>query len=301
MTVRIPTIMLAAGVALPLAGMAARAADNTTNAGAAPATASPISADALYSAVAIVTGTRAETRGLGFAQALGDVLVKLTGDQTIVRDPHFAAFAARAADYVERFRYRDRKEGKPLIDEQGTYDRPHDLTVVFDHEKIDALARELGREPWAGPRPRVVVFVGVDNISFANGVGTPHSYMLASDAAADKSADMREAFAAAALKAGLPVAFPTLAQLGARGYTPKTVVDAEPADLATIARADGGDVAVAGRMVFSEQTLGWVTSWRMVYQGKAYGWGERGVNFDQAFRNALFGAAQIVTGHGAPQ
>jgi hypothetical protein len=124
--------------------------------------------------------------------------------------------------------------------------------------------------------------------------------MLTSDGSADRSADMRESFAAAADKAGMPVALPTLAQLQTHGWAAKTLVDAPPADLATIARQNGGEAAIAGRMVFSEKTLGWVTSWRMQHQGKTYRWGERGVNFDAAFRGALFGAAQIVAGHGAP-
>jgi hypothetical protein len=291
-------ILLAATCAAGAIAIAGAAMAAETRADATPTATAP--ADPLYRSVAIVTGTREATRSLGFAQAMGDVLVKLTGDQTIREDQRFAGVAADAGAYVERFSYRDRKEGKPLIDEQGTYDRPHDLTVVFDRAKIDALARSLGREPWSGPRPRVVVFVGVDNVTFADGKGTPHTYMLASDGVADKSADMRESFAAAADKAGMPVALPTLAQLQAHGWTAKTLADAKSADLATIARQDGGDVAVAGRMVFSEKTLGWVTTWRMAHQGRTYRWGERGVNFDAAFRNALFGAAQIVSGYGAP-
>jgi uncharacterized protein len=285
-------ILTATGTASVVAGVA-MAADSAPIAAA--------SADALYRSVAIVTGTRIETRKLGFAQALGDVLVKLTGDQTIVQDARFAAAADRAGDDVDRFSYRDRKVGKPLIDEQGTYDRPHDLTVIFDRARIDALARTLGREPWSGPRPRVVVFVGVDNVSFSNGVGTPHTYLLASDGSADRSADMREAVAAAADKAGLPVALPALAQLQAHGWTTKTLIDAPSADLDAIARQNGGDVAIAGRMEFAEKSLGWVTTWRMQHRGRAYRWGERGVNFDAAFRDALFGAAQVVSGHGAPR
>jgi hypothetical protein len=293
------SFLVAASAAFSLAGTAA--ASDKDSAGVVPVAGTVTLADALYGSVAIVTGTRESTRVLGFAQALGDVLVKLTGDQTILHDPKFATIAAKAGDYVERFSYRDRKEGKPYHDEQGTYDRPHDLTVVFDRAKIDALARSLGRAPWAGPRPRVVVFVGVDNVAFANGKGTPHTYMLASDGTADKSADMRAAFAEAADKAGMPVAFPTRAELAAHGFTAKTLFDARPADLATIARQHGGDVAIAGRMVFREKTLGWVTRWRMQHQGETYRWGERGVNFDAAFRNALFGAAQVVSGHGAPR
>jgi hypothetical protein len=52
--------------------------------------------------------------------------------------------------------------------------------------------------------------------------------------------------------------------------------------------------------VFSDKALGWIASWRMEHRGKAYAWSVRGVNFDAAFRNALFGAAQILSGHGQP-
>ena len=45
---------------------------------------------------------------------------------------------AAAGDYVASFTYRDRLEGIPIHDEQGTYDRPHDLTVNVDPAKIDA-------------------------------------------------------------------------------------------------------------------------------------------------------------------
>ena len=58
----------------------------------APATAN----DALYRCVTIVTGTRIETRLPGFAECLGLALVKLTGDQTIVKDRRLARAAKTA-------------------------------------------------------------------------------------------------------------------------------------------------------------------------------------------------------------
>ena len=266
-----------------------------TAASAAPApAASPgVPVDALYRATFVVSGQGERNRMTAFAQCLGDVLAKLTGDPAIVADKRLASLAAEPASFVQTFSYHDRLAGRPIHDEQGTYDRPHDLTVVFDPAKIDALVRALGREPWPPPRPRVVVFLGVENIKA--------TFMLAGDGAVDRSVDMRSAFAAAAEKAGVTVDFPQLAQLETRGFAAKTLPEAALADLGTIARADGGDVAVAGRIVFSDAALGWIASWRLEDRGKVYEWGVRGVNFDAAFRNALFGAAQILSGHGQPQ
>jgi len=274
---------------LVMSACAASAAEAAGDTAAMPAA----QTDSLYRSIVVVTGTEERNRIAGFAQCLGDVLVKLTGDQTTLKDRRFPGIAAKAGTFVQSFSYRDRLEGKPYHDEQGTHDRPHDLTVTFDHAKIDALARSLGREPWLGPRPRVVVFLGVENMRA--------KFMLASDSIADRSDDMRAAFTAASEKAAIPLAFPMLTQLEAHGWTAKSLPGAALADARAIAHDNGGDVAVIGSIVFSEQALGWVARWRMEDHGKAYVWGARGVNFDAAFRDALFGAAQILSGHGKPE
>ena len=141
------------------------------------------------------------------------MLVKLTGDPAIVDDPRFAGFAAQAVSYVQSFSYRDRLFGRPVHDEQGTYDRPHNLTVAFVPDKIDAVVRALGRAPWLAPRPRVVVFLGVENFKA--------TFMLTRDGTVDRSADMRSVFAAAAERVGLSVAFPAQAELERAASPPR--------------------------------------------------------------------------------
>lgn len=245
---------------------------------------------ALYRSIAIVTGTGEDNRRVGFAQCLADVLVKLTGDQTILNDPRLAKLAVPAGSLVQGFSYRDVLEGKPIHDEQGTYDRPHFLTVAFDPAKLDTLARALGREPWPTPRPRPMVFLGVEN--------TRATFMLTSDSTEDRSEDMRSALAAASEKSGLAVELPKRSELEARGWTAKSLPEVGLGELAGVA---GNDVPIAGRIVFREEALGWIADWRFAYGGKVYEWGVRGINFDGAFRNALFGAAQILSGHGRPR
>ena len=64
--------------------------------------------------------------------------------------------------------------------------------------------------------------------------------------------------------------------------------------LAAAARTIGGDLALAGNLVWNEEALGWVADWRLGEGGKIYRWQIRGVGFDDAFRNAMAGAAQIL-------
>src|SRR5262249_41341287 len=83
----------------------------------------------LYQARVRVTGMEEPERSRGFARALSDVLVKLTGDATLNRDPAVVSLAAKAGTMVAAFQYRDLMAGIPLHDEQGTRQRPFVLSV----------------------------------------------------------------------------------------------------------------------------------------------------------------------------
>ena len=61
-----------------------------------------------------------------------------------------------------------------------------------------------------------------------------------------------------------------------------------------------GFQALAGSIVWSDKELGWIADWRLAANGATYRWQVRGVNFDEAFRVAIRGAAQILSGNGQP-
>ncbi|TIP60035.1 MAG: DUF2066 domain-containing protein, partial [Mesorhizobium sp.] len=84
----------------------------------------------LYQAQTIVTGTGDVNRQIGFKDCLDKVLVKVSGDQRLTQKTEMLALREKAADFVQSFRYHDRLEGIPIHDEQGTHDRPHDLTCL---------------------------------------------------------------------------------------------------------------------------------------------------------------------------
>jgi hypothetical protein len=221
----------------------------------------------------------------------GTGLVKVSGDPRLIGDPGVAVMAGQAGTFVADFDYHDRMGGIPVHDEQGTRDRSYDLTVRFHPAKIDAALRSLGREPWSAvSRPRVAVFLGVR-------IGTT-SYVLASDG--DRGRDQREALTAAARRFGIPMALPDETALAEAGSSYQKLVGADPSSLDAAATKIGGDLALVGSMLWSEEALGWVAEWRLAAAGKTYRWQIRGVSFDDAFRNAMAGAAQVLSGHGQP-
>ena len=111
---------------------------------------------------------------------------------------------------------------------------------------------------------------------------------------------MREALDNASSLVGLSTRLPRSAQLSTARQSAEGMADADASVLDAVAKAAGGDQALSGSLVWSDEALGWVAKWRFDFEGRTYRWEIRGVSFDAAFRNALRGAAQVLSGNGAP-
>jgi uncharacterized protein len=237
----------------------------------------------MYQAVAIVTGSDRRYRGVGFARCLRAVLAKASGNPQFETDPKVDRFAREANLFVASFDYVDQDAAYHVKDDQGTYDRPFNLTVRFVPAMIDRMLEELGDRPWRGDRPIIVPVLAVRGVTAA--------YVLSAETAA--GSDQRSSLEQIASELGLRVRFPTDAELTGWGMAsggasaPRTMPPAEWA-------------LVAGTLQFEPAVPGWTGSWKLHYQGRDYAWGVRGVNFDKAFRNLAAGVAQAVSGHGAP-
>jgi hypothetical protein len=248
------------------------------------------SLDNIYTTRAVVTGKDERNRPLGFRLCFEDVLVKVSGDASIVKDRRLEVLAAAAGQYVSTFSYRDRFEGKPVHDEQGTYDRPHFLTCQFDPQKIDAVLKMLGRKPWLGHRPRLLMVLVVH--------GRTNNGLLSSDGVFDP--DMREALGNAAERYGLSVNLPSVADLQVNQINIDTA-EITPADrLLRVAELSDTELPLLGDLRWSDAALGWVANWRLAVNGRGHRWSVSGVNYDEAFRNAVRGAMRVLSGNGGP-
>ncbi|TGQ53721.1 DUF2066 domain-containing protein [Mesorhizobium sp. M1C.F.Ca.ET.193.01.1.1] len=242
----------------------------------------------LYQAQTIVTGTGEPNRQIGFKDCLDKVLVKVSGDQRLTQKPEMLALRGKAADFVQSFRYHDRLEGIPIHDEQGTHDRPHDLTCLYKPAVVDKLLAQLGSRAWLGERPTLAVLLTAEQ-------GARHFVLTADE---DRGETMRESFDNATAPMLMRVTFPKAAQLA--GLDERALQVAEMARLDRLAKGTGASKALAGSIVWSDKDLGWIADWRLSDRGKTYRWQVRGVSFDEAFRVAVRGAAQILSGNGQP-
>jgi hypothetical protein len=251
--------------------------------------ASPMSAaeSDLYRAKVTVTGQGEANRMLGFAACLEDVLIKVSGAQRLSGDKRLARYKSKAKSFVTSFSYRDQFFGKPIRDEQGTRDRPYDLTVEFEQSKIDGILGVLGLKPWLSHRPVVAVFVAMEQGA--------RNYVVTIDGS--QSDLQRDALLAAADKRGMPIMLPGAAALAKSNITGETLGAASLSALASIAAEQNAEAVLTGRLVWDDRQLGCTTQWQIDWAGRTRRWQVRGVTFDEAFRRGIGGAAQVLSGN----
>jgi hypothetical protein len=128
--------------------------------------------------------------------------------------------------------------------------------------------------------------------------GRTNSGILSSDGAFD--ADMREALANAARRYGLTVNLPSVASLQSNQIATDTTTVAPADQLLKVAEAANSELPLVGDMQWSDAATGWIAIWHLAANGRGYRWSVRGVNYDEAFRNAVRGAARVLSGNGKP-
>jgi uncharacterized protein len=245
----------------------------------------------LYRGRTLVTGIRDETRIPAVPACLLDVLAKVSGDARLITDPRAHKIAAGGTLLVTEYSFRDRLAGRQIHDEQGTRDRPYFLTISFDPPMVDAALASLGSKPWVSERPHLALFLVIDNASTA--------YALASDGVFGR--DQRDSLEAAAWQTGMKITLPREAALAREGLSAASLPMAGQAKFDRLAKAIGADLALTGKLVWNKGTLGWAAEWRLFDGRTSHDWKIKDVNFDDAFRNALRGSAQILSGNGEPE
>ncbi len=197
-------------------------------------------------------------------------------------------YKAKAKDFVTAFDYRDQFSGKPKRDEQGTRDRPFDLIVDFNKEKIDGVLKALGLRAWLSHRPVLAVIVEMEQ--------GERKFMVTADGT--QSDLQRDALLAAAARRGMNIVLPTAAALAKANINGAELSKAAASTLVSLAAGQRGEVALVGHLVWNDQELAWATQWQIDRLGRPHRWRFRSVTFDEAFRRGIGGAAQVLSGNG---
>lgn len=237
-----------------------------------------------YQATAIVTGTDMRQRPSGFADCLMQVMLKLTGQPTLRGNAAVTSLTEHADTLVDHFVYVDPRAALLHHDDQGTYDRPHELTVWFRRQAVDDAIQQLGLSLWHEPRPVLVPIVLVRTKD-------PEPFLLSLEA--PKGVAMRAALVRIAGSYGVGVHFPAAGELAEWGVD--TIGPPSPLGGPTDLR-----LRVVGTLSFDVKEGGWTGSWSLELEGVEHHWEIHGVSFDQTFDNMSSGAIELTAGTGTP-
>lgn len=245
----------------------------------------------LYAGRALQTGKLQGADRASIAASFSEVLVKVSGDPEVVRDSRFSAVAVNLEQMVTGIDYRDRMAGIPIGDEQGTRERPYELTVHFDPAKTDNVLAALDKKPFTGPRPRLLVLISIKN--------SARTYLLETDS--EFGVDQRDALFESAFQAGLPVQLPEKKLLQESSVRIEQLGQLSQADIRKLTLAAGAEAGLIGTLIWNDGARGWLINWHFADPTHDERWSLADVTFDRAFQNAMFGTLSILAGKGTPK
>lgn len=123
---------------------------------AGPALAAPV--PQLYSAEVAVAEQTAEERNQAIERAFAKVLVKVTGNPSIVSRPGLGTVMRQAPRYVQQYRYRLAPAAGSATEQEQRL-----LWVQFDGAGVQRLLRDNGLPVWGENRPLVLVWLAAES------------------------------------------------------------------------------------------------------------------------------------------
>jgi uncharacterized protein len=149
----------------------------------------------LYEAESPVVGQGGEARADGIRDAFAKVLVKVSGERSVLSDDGIKDLLRRASGYVQEYRYRALG-----VDGAGTDAGKPDrmLWVRFDERAVNRMLRKSGLPVWGATRPTVLVWLGEET-------GAARSLI-----SLEQRSDLKAVLQQVADARGLPLLFPLM-------------------------------------------------------------------------------------------
>ena len=218
----------------------------------------------MYQATAPVTDRSEAAQTAAFQGAMKTVLIRVTGRRNADEDPALSSLVSNARRYVQQ--YRAAPDGQ--------------LWVAFDGPAIERWLTQNGQPLWGHERPTTLVLLGVQTGAQSGSVVTT-----------EDSSDLKSAIDAAATARGLPLVWPSGAELQKFHIDYAAVSTGSPSTFAEIGRRMGSDGVLIGRA--SSASANANIRWTHLYQDRSseYSGTLEGVNRAADLYAGLFAAS----------
>lgn len=234
----------------------------------------------LYEGEVAVDPQNPQSRDALMRDALGQVLVRVTGDREIANRKAGLDLMKLATRLVQRYDYDNRpappaRNVVPMVP-------PTQIRVFrarFDADVLDAHLRERGLPVWGRERPVTQVWLGVEE--------TGSRWLLTEGIAEVEAPSLLQA----SLNRGVPVALPTSAGAGEL----QDVLQDSAGNLIAAARANGRERVLIGRVI--QKGAQWSGQWTLFDNGRVHDrWQGTAANRDEALS---FGIEQMANAYAA--
>ena len=174
----------------------------------------------MYQAVAPVADRSDAAQSAAFQSAMRTVLIRVTGRRSLESDAALSPLIANARRYVQQYR--------PAADGQ--------LWVAFDGAAIERWLTQNSQPLWGRERPTTLVLLAVPGGAQSGTIVTT-----------DETSELKSAIDAAAVARGLPLVWPSAAELQSNHVDFATLSGAAPSALMEIAHRLGSEAVLIGR------------------------------------------------------
>ena len=217
----------------------------------------------MYQATAPVADRSEAAQTAAFQSAMKMVLIRVTGRRNADEDPALSSLVSNARRYVQQ--YRAAPDGQ--------------LWVAFDGPAIERWLTQNGQPLWGHERPTTLVLLGVQTGAQSGSVVTT-----------DDSSELKSAIDAAAAARGLPLVWPSGADVQKFHIDYAAVSTGSPSTFAEIGRRMGSDGVLIGRA--SSASANANIRWTHLYQDRSseYSGTLEGVNRAADLYAGLFAA-----------
>ena len=194
----------------------------------------------LFQATAPMPERSEAAQTAAFQAAMKIVLIRVTGRRSAEEDPALGPLIGNARRYVQQ--YRSGTDGQ--------------IWVSFDGPAIERWLTQNGQPLWGHERPSTYVWLTAQTGPQSGTVIT-----------AEDTSELKTAIDAAAILRGVPLLWPSAAELQRDHLDYAGVNSAAPSTLADIARRSGGEGVLIGRAAGTNEAAS--VRWTLVFQDRS--------------------------------
>ncbi len=211
-----------------------------------------------------------------FKQAFADVLVKVSGIESLLTDPVFKRPLKQSTRYVKQFHYERAQLTEDAVEESALV-----LSIEFDEKLVEALLRSKAYPVWGRVRPSVLLVLAKRQ---------NNKYELVSE---DTASELIQGLDDLSQKHGLPMQFP-LFDLEDRGVLrgKESVLDNMMA-INKLATRYQSDVVVVGELT-GKTGQGWKGVWQSRFSARLFQWENKAATKKAVLSKAMAHLSKIL-------